>query len=425
MSQLCLLQCRRQDYPAARAAAEAATIAQPGTPLHWRFLIGLSQGTPGVIARARAACPADSEIWLAWLLSLCREGLADPDHPPERPALAQSVSDAIEHDTFSAATLTRAAELLLRAGYRDAAVPAARKATDGARSLLPAYIIGLRCAILTADRAWAESCTLSALRSSLRPPPDLYRRLVEIKVDDGELDLDDDMVEALKRLRRSDPDNALWARMLSFVRFQRGGWEVLDSLNQAFAALEAGATDRMTYIIGAEAARLLRNPDRAGDLLRQGLKRYPGDTVMLNNLAYTLADAPGRADQALDLIPMLLTRTASSPWLIDTVALVYLRNDRLEEAEQALGWITKEPKPGTPEAFRYRLRQAEIAFQRDELQETVDILRAILRGSKGIGDEEIMNANRLLSKADETLRILGQRPASASDGPTATSPPAR
>lgn len=414
LSQLCMLLCLRQDYSGAHAAAEAATMAQPETPLHWRFLIGLSRGDSNVIARARAACPNDSEIWLAWLLSLCRDGLANPDSPPEQPALTQSVGDAAASGIFSAATLTRAAELLLRAGYRDAAIIAARKATSDARSLLPAYIIGLRCAILASDREWAEFCTLSAVRSALQPPPSLYRRMVEIKVDDGELDLDDDMVEALKNLRRSDPDNALWARMLSFVRFKRGGWEVLDSLNQATAALQAGATDRMTYIIGAEAARLLHNPERAADLLRQGLKRYPGDTAMLNNLAYTLADARGREAQALELIPDLLTRTAGSPWLIDTVALVYIRNDRLKEAEQALGWVTTELKSDSPEAFRHRLREAEIAFRRDELQEAITILRSILKTSRGIADEEILNANRLLSKADETLRQLGLKPSSAS-----------
>ncbi|MDP6631438.1 MAG: archaeosortase/exosortase family protein [Kiritimatiellia bacterium] len=425
LSQLCLLLCRSQNYKAARAAAEAATVAQPQTALHWRFLVGLSGGAPDVIARARAHCPADSELWLAWLFSLAREGLDNPDDPPERPQLITAIQTAISADAFPPATLTRAAELLLRTGYRGGAILAARKATDDARSLLPAYIIGLRCAILAGDLTWAEFCTTRALRSALQPPPDLYKKLVELKMDDGELDLDDDMVEALKNLRRSDPDNSLWPRMLAFVRFKRGGWEVLDSLNQATAALEAGATDRMTYIIGAEAARLLRNPGRAADLLRQGLQRYPGNAAMLNNLAYTLAEAPGRAATALEIIPELLERTTDSPWLIDTIALVYLRNDRLKEAEQALGWLSAEPPAGSPEAFRTQLRRAEIAFRRDELQETINILRAILKGSKGISDEDILNANRLLSKADETLRQLGQRPSSASDAPTATSPPTR
>jgi tetratricopeptide (TPR) repeat protein/uncharacterized protein HemY len=425
LSQLYLLLCRKQDYKAARAAAEAATIAQPQTALHWRFLVGLSGGDIDIIRRAREHCPADSELWLAWLFSIAREGLENTEGPPERPQLIAAIQGAVTNDLFPPATLTRAAELLLRSGYREAATLAARAATDDARSLLPAYILGLRCAILAGDLDWAEFCTTRALRSALQPPPELYKQLVELKMDDGELDLDDEMVEALKNLRRSDPDNELWARMLAFVRFKRGGWEVLDSLNQASAALEAGATDRMTYMIGAEAARLLRNPDRAVDLLRQGLQRYPGNTVMLNNLAYTLAEAPGRAAQALEIIPELLERTTDSPWLIDTIALVYLRNDRLKEAEQALGWLSAEPPAGSPDAFRYHLRKAEIAFRRDELQETMNILRTILKGSRGISDEDILDANRLLSKADETLRRLGQRPSSASDAPTATSPPTR
>ena len=410
LNQLTIMLCSRHDYAAAREVAAQAAAIQPGAPLHWRFLIGLSPSKSDVIRRAAEACPEDDEIWLAGLLIHCRDGLTTPTAPPERPALTVAIEDALSRGTTPPATLTRAAELLLRAGYTELAARVMRTVTDKARSLLPAYIVGLRCAILSGDRAWAERCTMKAINASLQPPPELYRKLVQIKVDDRDLDTDDDMVEALKNLRRSDPDNPLWAQMLSYVRFQRGGWEVLDSLNQANAALEAGATDRIVFIVGAEAARLLHNVDRATDLLRQGLRRYPHDIVMLNNLAYTLADSPGHAAEALDLIPPLLTHTTNAPWLIDTIALVYLRNDRLKEAEQALGWLTTERQPGRPEWFRYQLKLAEIALRRDHLEESHAILREILNGSKGIPDEDILNANRLLSKADEMLRQLGQKP---------------
>ncbi|MBT3294743.1 MAG: archaeosortase/exosortase family protein [Verrucomicrobia bacterium] len=410
LNQLILILCQRQAFDAARTAAEAATTNQPEMAIHWRFRIGLSGADPAVVNEARMHCPADSEIWLAALLNHCRAGLATPKAPPPQPDLVHDVEAAIASNSFPPATLTRAAELLLRAGYQDLAIQLARHTSDIARSLLPAHIIGLRCAILAGDRTWAEACTLEALGASLHPPPELYRKLVQIKIEDSELDIDDDMVAALKNLRRSDPDNVVWARMLSFVRFKRGGWEVLDSLNQANAALAGGATDRATYMIGAEAARLLQNSDRATDLLRQGLERYPNDPAMLNNLAYTLANTPSRVAEALELIPLLLPRTSSAPWLIDTIALVYLRNDKLKEAEQALGWAATPPPEGSVEWFRHQLRKAEIAFRRDELQKTISLIRTILTGSKRIPDEEIMTANRLLSKADEALRQLGQKP---------------
>jgi len=410
LNQLYIMLCSRSDFAAARDVAARATTVQPDVPLHWRFLIGLTAGDADVVRRAAQACPLDDEIWLAKLLSLCHEGLATPRAPPDRPELTVSVENVMARDSTPPATLTRGAELLLRAGYSHLAARMMRTVTDRARSLLPSYIVGLRCAILSGDKAWAERCALNAINASLQPPPELYRKLVQLKVDDNELDTDDAMVDALKNLRRSDPDNPLWPRMLSYVRFKRGGWEVLDSLSQAKAALEAGATDRMLFIVGAEAARLLHNVDRASDLLRQGLKYYPNDTVMLNNFAYTLADTPGHAAEALEFLPQLLTRAAREPWLVDTIALIYIRNDRLREAEQALGWLTIERQPNTPDWFRYRLKLAEIAFRRDQLEETRTIVREILRGSKGIPDEEILNANRLLSKADETLRQLGRKP---------------
>jgi hypothetical protein len=416
LNQLIVMLCQRQAFDAARVACEAATTHQPDMAVHWRFRIGLSGSDPAVVNEARTHCPTDSEIWLAALLNHCRAGLANPKAPPELPELVHDIESAMASNSFPPATLIRAAELLLRAGYPDLAIQLARHTSDIARSLLPAHIVGLRCAILAGDRKWAEACTLKALRASLRPPPALYRKLVQIKVEDAELDIDDDMVEALKNLRRSEPDKMLWAQMLSFVRFKRGGWEILDSLNQANAALAGGATDRATYIVGAEAARLLRNSDRATDLLREGLKHYPQDLALLNNLAYTLVDTPGRTAEALELIPALLPRTASAPWLIDTIALVYLRNDKLKEAEETLSWVATPPPEGGVEWFRYRLREAEIAFRRDELQKTMSLIRSILTGSKGIPDEEILMANSLLSKADAALRQLGQKPGREGSG---------
>ena len=408
LQQLCLLACHGGNWDAARAAIDAAVEQFPEAPQLRRFQIGLSGADPAVVAAALEAVPGDSEIWLASLVVRCRPAM---EERPGKAALESELNDESERivaaDRFPPATLARAAELLLRAGFTEAAARYARAATDEARSLVPALITGLRCAILTQDRDWALECTRQAIAASLQPPPDLYRTLIQIKLDDPELDLGDDMVEALKRLRTAEPDNVLWPRMLAYIRFKRGGWEVIDSLQQAGAAIAAGARDPAIFIVGAEAARLLHNTDRAVELLRQGLVLYPGNTIMLNNLAYTLANSPGTAADALEFVPELLQKAGRIPWLADTIAYVYIQNDRLDDAGQALDWLRESTPPGTVEAFRLQLRKAQIAFRRDDFEGAAVILRGILTGSRGIPDEDLLTANRLLSRTDERVRELG------------------
>ena len=55
------------------------------------------------------------------------------------------------------------------------------------------------------------------------------------------IDVDPEMIEALQNLRREEPSNPLWAEMLGYVRFRRGGWEIVDALSQMTDALSRGA----------------------------------------------------------------------------------------------------------------------------------------------------------------------------------------
>jgi exosortase/archaeosortase family protein len=207
-NQLTLLLCRHGRFPAARRAAEQAVEQLPSNPTLWRILIGLSGGERAVVTAARRACPADASIWLADLVTA-----EAPD--------TDFVSRAAE--TMTPEALTRAAEYLYRRGRIEAAATAARAATARARSLLPAYVQGVRCALRVRDRLAALDNTERAVRNALRVPPLFYKTLIELKIGEGELEIDAELIAALKAMRTEEPDNPLWAEMLGFIRFKRGG----------------------------------------------------------------------------------------------------------------------------------------------------------------------------------------------------------
>lgn len=380
LNQLTLLLCLTEDFAGARQAAAAAVKWMPDAPVLWHILISLSHGDAAITAEARANCPRDPEIWLA--------GLVTGVDPIE--------SWSSQAEEMPCAYVTRAAEFLFRTERRDLAATLMRRAVGRARGLVAAHVMGVKCALYLLDREWALECTRSAIAASLAAPNLLYEQFIQLSVSDGDIQTDSETLNALRNLCKGDPDNVLWRQMLGYVRFQRGGWEIMDAMNEMMAAIDAGTTNRMPYVIAAEASRLLGNHDRACDLLRKGLEKHPGDIAILNNLAFTLADSPGKATEALDLIPSL-TREPVSPQILDTISEVYLRAGKLDDAQRATLDVLKATDNGTREWFRGQLHLAEIALARDSRKQAEDLLRQALSFSKGIPYEDILRAKRLLA----------------------------
>ena len=390
-NQLTLLLCRAERFDEARRAAEKAVELLPESPLLWRILISLSRADRDVIARAREACPDDSEIWLAALVA-------------DGGASAADIERAAAAGRYTPEAMTRAAEYLYRNGRHDAAAAAARDATARARSLVPAYVQGVRCALAVRDRVWALACTQEAVRSSLRVPPRFYKTLVELKAGEDGVDVDADMIAALKALRAEEPDNPHWAEMLGFVRFKRGGWEFIDSLNQMTAALEKGATGPQPYLIAAEASRLLGNIERAVELLRRGRAQYPDNVPLLNNLVYTLSQHTDGAPAAMVLTPLLMEAGGDDPVVLDTIAHAYVSAGAYEKADDLLVGILSQAAPGSCLWFRARTLEARVALARDKVDMARTILDGILARSRGIPDEDLMRASRLRAEVEAETR---------------------
>jgi len=400
MNMLTILLCRDEYYKAAESAARAAVTALPNEPLLWQILISLSEAPAETVAASRKLCPDSPELWLAELVTKTHS--ANSTNTPlvssiDEKWLTASIKEAIEKK-FPPATLTRAGEYLCRNNMPTAAIPLARDVTERARGLLPAYIFAMHCALYEKDEKWALECTKHAIDSALNPLPEFYKNLVKLKTSGGKIDIEPDMVNALHNLRQTDPDNPDWAQMLGYIRFKRGGWEIVDAMTQMQAAINNGATNSIPYLIASEASRLLHNYDRAADILRQGLKHNPNSAILINNLAYTLSYSPKSIDEAVALIPRLQQLSQDNPQIKDTIATIHLRKGNLDASRKAIASILKTTVPGSPAWFRAKMHLAEIASQRGQKNEAVAILTGLLKNLNGISDEDIMMANSLLTQ---------------------------
>ncbi len=401
LNQLTLLLCREERYAEAEVAARKAVTAMPEMPMLRQILISLSGVDADVVDRARKACPDDAELWLAELVVRAQPtpdgDVSDLAREQRDRWITQTVTDALDAG-YPPAALTRAGEFLWRADYKADTVRIARDLTERGRGLLPAYILTTRAALHERDEAWALRSTQKAIEAALQPLPEFYENLVSLKSSDGDIDTDPDMVNALRHLRKSDPDNPIWPQMLGYIRFQRGGWEIIDALFEMNVAIAGGATNRAPYLIASEVSRLLQNYDRAADVLNQGLKHSPGHPSLLNNLAYTLSHDAKRIAEALALVPQLQEIANRDPHIKDTLAVVFLRGGKLDDAQRIVTEILSNADAGSPLWFRGNMHLAEIAWKRGRPREARVQLEGLLKSAKHIPDEDILAANSLLAQ---------------------------
>lgn len=417
LNQLCLLLCRAGDWDRARLVAVHAARQLPDSALLWRMAVSLCRGSRDVLAEARAACPQDSELWLADLVlttQIVKGMLSEPETSYSSvtvEALPEDMAEwvlacaeaAVASDVYSPAAMTRAADYCFRGELKVAACLLSYAAAQQAEGLLPVYVQALRCAIEEQDAVRAMRYTRQAIEAALHPPAVLYEKYVGLKAANDPVATDNDMVEALKVLRQEEPDDQLWAQMLGYVRFQRGGWEVIDALFQMTDAIQHGATNRTPYVIAAESARLLDRYDRAAELLRQGLGLFPGDTELLNNLTYTLAQDKETIEQALDLLPGLLQKAREDVRILDTASTVYTRSGLVDKAEIIVKEILSRVNQGSRFWFRASVRAAEVSYLRGESGAAAEALRELVRKCGDMPDEDILSATRLMEEVEKSI----------------------
>jgi len=409
LNQLSVLLCQDGQFAEARNVAGRAVKYLPESPILWKILISLSDHDLEVVNAARKFCPDNSEIWLAELVIKTqhepmngKEPLPWKEETIIRKFCQSAPADKPYLDAFSPGAVTRAGEYLYRGGMEKAAAIFARNATARARGLLPAYALGLKCAVSQKDKDWALECARKAIESSLDPLPFFYKRLVALKTEEKTIATDNEMVEALKNLRRAEPDNPQWAQLLGYARFLRGDWETVEAIDEMGAAIAQGVTNKMPFIIAAEALRSMNNIDRAARILKSALEYHPDDLTILNNLAYILSRDEKRLREAENLLPRLLKDGSNNPNIIDTAAVILTSSGRTIEAEEMAKKLLIITPEKSPLWFRAHLHLANIELQRGKKEKAKEYLEAVSGISLNIPSEDILRARKL------TIQVNGE-----------------
>lgn len=364
----------------AREAVGGAVALLPRSGAARRVQIAVAEGAPDVVRAAYEACPADPEIWLAWVAVRCKA----PDGPQWA---AAEIKAAVAQDARSAGTLVRAGDYLLRQGLVEAASAAARAAIRNGQGLLAAYVLGIRCALASGDRAWALACATEG--ASLAVEPAAFQRiLVRLKSEDGRVD--GDMISALQGLMTRFPDETQWAERLGDAYFRQGRTD--DALKTLAAAIEQGGVQKVnpnTLSLAAEAARLEGRNEQAIGLLEAAYRLHPEDTTILNNLIYSLAQQAATLPRALELLPKLVEKGPKNFAVFDTAALVCLRAGQLAEAEKHMERALELAQPGEYAWHEVLLNAAEMRMNMGGFDAAKRLVERVRKDSRRTHDVEL------------------------------------
>ncbi|MDI6774247.1 MAG: archaeosortase/exosortase family protein [Verrucomicrobiota bacterium] len=376
LHRLIVLLADTRDAERARAAVDRAVSLLPDSPILRRLQVALSDGDPKVVEEARARCPDDPEVWLAWLVTRARAGRADLALAK---ALEVEIQTAAAAERFSVETMTRAGDYLLRQGLTGPATAAARAAERRARGFVPAYVLAMQCAIAAKDLKLARSCALAGVDHADDPKP-FYAMIVNLSFAQGTLD--SDLIAALEYLKAHFPKESKWTEGLGHACFHQG--DPARALNLLSPAIgdDLKSARMQSVLLAAESARLEGKTARALSILEAANAAYPGNLCVLNNLVYSLAQDPATVARARALLPELLELGGEQPAVQDTAALVCLNSGRLDDAEQhsrkALAGL-RENDYATPEAC---VNAARIQLARGDEQAAGKLLETALRNAK-------------------------------------------
>jgi tetratricopeptide (TPR) repeat protein len=203
-------------------------------------------------------------------------------------------------------------------------------------------------------------------------------------------------------------DRAALAQITSELEEQDRAAEAESLLRKARAASPASA------MIAILLASFLERHDRAPEsvtLLRETLAADPKSLVLMNSLAYALADAPGQAGEAIALIDKVLKKEPRNPHYLDTRGWALFHLKRLDEAEGVLRTAMEGSSSATIKGHL-----ADVLRERGKAQDALAFYEQALAGS-GLDDRE----RKELEKKRDALQAANA--ASASPAPAASPRP--
>ncbi len=245
------------------------------------------------------------------------------------------VRDACESKRFSVGTMVRAGDFLLRKGRTEAATVAARYGTKHCDGLLPALVLGIRCAFAVDDMDWALMCAEEAVANANTPWP-FYKLLAAVKT--SQLRTDASTIYALEKLIAQFPAEERWAKALGDVYLRAGNPKRALAILSELVDRGPDRAALRTMLVTAEAARQSGDVAKAAEILEALHARYPANGIVLNNLVHALALDPKTLPRARKLLPRLLEIAGDSYAVLDTAAVV-ARNSG--DAEQAASYLQR------------------------------------------------------------------------------------
>jgi len=371
--QLAMLQARQKLYDQAAKSTEEAIVFMPKSAVFWRALIAMKQGSPDIIDSARRACPSDPDIWLAYLVTgIKRNG--------NKKWLDEEIEKAAAQVKFSPGTMVRAGNLLLRKGFTGQAGAAARNAIDRCRGALPAYVLGLQCALTAGDTKWALSCVRGCIENALDPRM-FYSLMVDIKSVDKMTDAD--VIAALEYLKEHSPKETQWTERLGDAYFLKGDLERADSILDELTAGNFRGLKVRSLLLAGETARLEEDYTRAIKILENAYAAHPDMVSVLNNLVYNLArngDNAANLKRASELLVKLLEVDGESAFVLDTAAVVYMKTGELEKARKYSEKARSLVRKNSYAAVEMELNAAEIMLRMGETGAARDMLKKLQHG---------------------------------------------
>jgi len=365
---LAILDARKGDLVAAREAARRAVAKYPTSPIFQRVWVALAEDKRAVVQSALATCPSDSELWLAHLVVETKAGREEKWGRAEMEA-------ALATGHYSPLTLVRGGDFFYRRGWPAVAALAAEKAIHDGRGHLPAYALGIRCALSQTNLSWALNCAQEAADLSVEPWV-FQKIIVDLKSRSHQIDAD--LVQALEALFAHFPKERQWAGRLGDVYFQRGELgKALGLLAPILKTSQGGDNVQVrTWLLAAEAARSEGKLSNAMALLERARVLYPRDPAILNNLVYYLAQSPQTLPRAQDLAEDLAKEPESFEQL-DTLAMVHLRAGQMAQATEAMRRALQLVQRGDYAWHEMYLNAAEVELTAGRSQEARRLIETV------------------------------------------------
>lgn len=365
LHRLTVLLARQQAYKPATEAARAALVEQPDSAVLHRILVALTEGDSTVVAAARAACPDDPEIWLAWLVAEFRaRGAGDWAMAAARQAAGR----------FSPETRVRGGDFFLRQGMREPAAFLVRDVLPSSKGLVSADMLALRCALEARDATWAMECARQGIQNAVDPSI-FYKAVVEIKTIQETPDAD--LLTALEYLKEHFPADPEWGQYLGHLYFQRGDVDRALTILEPLVNQELAGVRVRSMLLAAEAARVSGYDAKAVTILERALEQHPDQMSVLNNLVYNLVQHPETAPRARELLPRLLELGGERFAVLDTAAMVCLRNGDLPQAQQYMDRALALIDEKDYSALETRLNAAEVLIAEGRLEEAAGRIQAV------------------------------------------------